>query len=442
MLALAIKEATRRANTRSYELRGANLAVQTLDDPEILLCGPAGSGKTLGWLVKIHRLMQQYPRARALIVRKVRADLAQSTLVTLERDVMGEDNPICSGVQREYRQVYRYPNGSEVVVGGMDRPGKILSAEYDIIYVAEAVQFTEQDWETLVMRCRNGVLPFQQVIADTNPDRPDHWLKRRCDAGTTTLLNSFHRDNPAYWDEAAQNWTPRGVDYVLGKLHRLTGVRRSRYLENRWVTADGAVYEGWNESIHLIDAFEIPKAWRRIRMIDFGYTNPFVCLWGAVDGDGRLYIYKQLYMTQRTVAKHALQIHQNTDGYIEATVADHDAEDRATLRENGIQTLAANKAISVGIQKISERLIVAGDGKPRLFVLRVSLIERDESLAEASQPVDLQTEMPGYVWAKASDGKPNKEQPVDLNNHALDALRYGVMYLDGERARARANPIY
>ena len=96
----------------------------------------------------------------------------------------------------------------------------------------------------------------------------------------------------------------------------------------------------------------------------------------------------------------------------------------------------------MGIQKVSERLLVAGDGKPRIYVMRGSLIERDENLADASQPVDLASEMPGYVWAKAADGKPNKEQPVDLNNHALDALRYGVMYLDGERARSRANPIY
>lgn len=441
MLVEAAKEAARRSKARVWELRGANLAVQSMTDAEILLCGPAGSGKTLGVLVKIDRLMRQYPGARWLIVRKVRADLAQSTLVTFERDVLGEDNPICSGVQREYRQVYRYPNGSEIVVGGMDRPGKILSAEYDGIYPAEAVQFTEQDWETFVMRTRNGVLPFQQVIGDTNPDRPDHWLKRRCDTGVTTLLNSFHKDNPAYWD--GQDWTARGRDYVLGKLQRLTGVRRARYLENKWVVADGAVYDGWNESIHLIDPFEVPKNWRRIRMVDFGYTNPFVCLWGAVDPDGRLFIYRQLYMTQRTVRQHAAAIQQYSDGeYIEATVADHDAEDRATLRENGIQTLAANKAISVGIQKVSERLAVAGDGKPRIYVLRGSLIERDESLAEASQPVDLASEMPGYVWAKAADGKPNKEQPVDLNNHALDALRYGVMYLDGERARSRANPIY
>ncbi len=46
---------------------------------------------------------------------------------------LATDNPICAGVQRESRHSYKYPNGSEVVVGGMDRPGKILSAEYDLI---------------------------------------------------------------------------------------------------------------------------------------------------------------------------------------------------------------------------------------------------------------------------------------------------------------------
>ncbi len=53
------------------------------------------------------------------------------------------------------------------------------------------MQFTEEDWETFVMRNRNYVVPDQQVIGDTNPDRPDHWLKKRCDEGLTTLLNSF-----------------------------------------------------------------------------------------------------------------------------------------------------------------------------------------------------------------------------------------------------------
>lgn len=421
-----------------------------MTDPEILLCGAAGTGKTLARLVKMNDDAWKYPGSRHLIVRKVRADLAQSTLVTFERDVLGVNNPICAGVQREHRQVYRYPNGSEIVVGGMDRPGKILSSDYDSIYPAEAVQFEENDWETFIMRLRTGVMPHQQLIADTNPDKPDHWLKRRCDNGQTILLNTYHQDNPAFWDAEKGEWTARGLAYVQGKLQRLTGVRRARYLENQWITADGAVYEGWNESIHVIDRFDIPESWRRIRAVDFGFTNPFVCLWIAVDNDGRAYVYREIYRTKRRVEEHAAQIRRLTGSErIEVTVADHDAEDRDTLHAHGVSTIKAKKDISPGIQALASRLQVQSDGKPRLFIFRDALVEQDEELIDGDTgrhvaPLSTREEFGGYVWAKAADGKPNKEVPVDVDNHGLDALRYAVMYLDHGRNEGTVsrNPFY
>jgi PBSX family phage terminase large subunit len=408
-------------------LRGHNLAVQDMSDPEICLVGAAGTGKTLGILKKINRLMWEYPKARCLIVRKVRADLAQSTLVTYERDVLGQDNPICSGVQREYRQVYRYPNGSEVVVGGMDRPGKILSAEYDIIYAAEAVQFTEEDWETFSMRLRNDVIPFQQLIADTNPDNPEHWLKQRGDTGKTKLLNTYHKDNPAYWDNKTNNWTPRGEKYVLGKLSKMSGHRRQRYYDGKWAAAEGAIYDGYDEDIHVIDA--MPQGWqqwRKIRSIDFGYTNPFVCQWWAIDGDGRAYLYREIYLTRRIVEDHAKDILRLSEGEkIEATVTDHDAEDRATLERYGIKTIAANKAVSVGIQEVQSRLRVQDDNKPRLFFLRETLVEQEPDLDDHEQPMHTRREIPAYIW----NDKIKKEEPVKENDHGCDAMRYGMMYL-------------
>lgn len=434
MLAAALKKAqarvqARQLTERGYALRGNNLLAQTMTEPEMLLVGAAGTGKTLAILHKINAAMWQYPGARALIVRKVRADLAESVLVTFERDILGLDNPICAGIQRENRKIYRYPNGSEVVVGGMDRPGRILSTEYDLIYPAEAVQFDEQDWETFIMRNRNYVMPYQQVIGDTNPDVPHHWLKQRCDAGTCVLLNTYHQNNPAYWD--GNDWTERGRDYVLGKLGRLTGVRKARYLEGKWVIAEGAVYETYNPAVHVIDPFDIPAEWRRFRSVDFGYTNPFSCSWWAMDHDGRLYQYRQIYFTKRTVRAHAEQIKRLTGNErIEFTVTDHDAEDRATLEECGISTVAAVKDISRGIQAVTERMVVAGDGKPRIFFLRGNLVERDETLAEAKQPVSTVDEIPSYVWPKGADGKSLKETPVDANNHGCDEMRYMVMAVD------------
>lgn len=418
-----------------FELRGNNLAIQTMNDEEILLSGPAGTGKTLAILKRLNDVAWQYPGARILIVRKVRADLAQTTLVTFERDILGFNNPICHGVRRENRQSYRYPNGSEIVVGGMDRPGKILSGEYHVIYAAEATEFELTDWEFFLMRLgRDGVVPFAQIIADTNPAYPTHWLKQRADAGLCRLLPTFHTDNAAYyeWDQAGGKWveTERGRRY-MGKLQRLTGVRRLRYLDGKWVQAEGAVYADWDENIHYINAFPIPRAWKRFRAIDEGYTNPFVCLWFAQDPDGRLYVYRQIYKTRRLVEDHARDIVQlSTNEDIAYTVADWDAEDRATLERHGVPTLPAEKGIISGIQAVQERLRIAGDGKPRLFVLRGSLAERDEDLAEGGQPVDIVGEFGAYVWQKTAEGRAQKEVPIDLWNHAMDALRYGVVSVD------------
>jgi len=111
-------------------------------------------------------------------------------------------------------------------------------------------------------------------------------------------------------------------------------------------------------------------------------------------------------------------------------VADHDAEDRATLERHGVPTVTAYKKITPGIQAVKARLRKAGDGKPRLFILRDSLVERDEALAQASRPLNTEQEFDSYVWAKGVDGRPNKEAPVDDNNHGLDELRYMVAYVD------------
>lgn len=390
------------------------------------LCGPAGTGKTRACLQRLHRLALDYPGMRGLIVRKTRASLSESALVTYEEKVLGDDNPVAEGPTRQHRQTYRYPNGSLIVVGGMDRASRIMSTEFDVIYIAEAIELTLTDYESLTTRLRNGVIPFQQLIFDCNPDAPTHWLKVRADTGAAQMLDSRHEDNPRLWDEERQEWTSEGAAY-MAKLEALTGVRKARLRHGRWAMAEGAVYE-FDRTVHLVDHFEIPPEWRRFRAIDFGFTNPFVCQWWATDPDGRLYLYREIYMTRRTVRRHAAQIRDLSEGEeYEFTVTDHDAEDRATLEEEGIYTTPANKEVSPGIQAVQERLKGAGDGRPRLFMLRDSLVEADEELIETKKPFCTEQEFDSYVWAKGQDGKPAKEAPVKLYDHGMDAMRYMVM---------------
>jgi PBSX family phage terminase large subunit len=413
---------------RFYRPYGAALSLLHCRATEVLLSGPAGTGKSRACLEKLHLCAEKYPGMRALILRKTRESLSESALVTWETKVLPVGHPVLEGAQRRLRQAYHYPNGSEVIVCGLDKPQKVMSTEFDMAYIQEAIEVTENDWEMVTTRLRNGVMPYQQLLADTNPDSPHHWLKRRCDRGQTQMVESRHEDNPTLWKRGV--WTPYGADYIA-KLDALTGARKPRLRHGKWVQAEGAVYDLWDRNVHLIDWREIPADWRRIRSIDFGYTNPFVCQWWAIDPDTRMYLYREIYRTKRTVAKHAREIRDLSLGEnIEATVSDHDAEDRATLHEEGIETQAAHKAISPGIQAVQRRLQKAGDEKPRLFVLRMALTERDELLEKAKKPYCTEQEFDAYVWPKDAEGKAVKEVPVDVDNHGMDALRYAVAYVD------------
>lgn len=404
----------------SYRPYGKALDLFSCRDAELLLSGPAGTGKSRACLEKMHLCAMKYPGMRGLIVRKTRSSLSESALVTYENCVLVDGSPICEGAGRAHRMSYTYPNGSQLVVGGLDRPSRIMSTEFDLAYVQEAIEITEEDWELLSTRMRYGHMPYQQIIADTNPGAPSHWLKQRADTGRLTLYETWHEDNPTV------------TESYLARLDKLTGARLQRLRYGRWVQAEGIVYENWDPEAHLLAPdFPIPPHWTRYRVVDFGYTNPFVCQWWAQDGDGRLYLYRELYRTQRTVRDHAQEIKRlSYNEKYAATITDHDAEDRATLLQEGIYSVPAIKAVTTGIQAVTDRLKIQGDGRPRLFILRDSLVDRDESLVEAAIPYCTPQEFDGYIWANPPEGHQPKEEPIKLHDHGMDALRYMVAHVD------------
>jgi phage terminase large subunit len=418
---------------KPYQPRGAALDLWKCRADEVLMSGPAGTGKTRAGLEKVHASLLRWPGARACLVRKTRKSLTETALVTYERDVAIDGVPPTSDNLRRVRQSYRYPNGSELIVGGLDNIDSIMSGEYDLIYIVEAIEASEQEWEKLTTRLRNGVMPFQQLLADCNPSTPLHWLKRRCDAGRTVELVSRHKDNPVYWDVKRGDWTDKGRVYVEGKLKALSGVLHERLYKGIWAAAEGLVYGGFDPAVHLVDRSTLPAFRRWVVSIDFGFTNPAAIQFWGIDGDGRMYLVREIYRTKTIVSDLAKEMKKvlralRIRNY--EVVADHDAEDRATLARCGLATRKARKAIKPGIQAVEERIRVAGDGRPRLYICRDALVDRDEELVEAALPHSTEQELASYCWQKGKDGKPNKEEPEDLHNHGMDAMRYAVMHID------------
>lgn len=407
---------------KAYSPRGAIKDIFYCKDPEVCADGPAGTGKSRGVLEKMHLCMSKYPGSRALIVRKTRESLTQSAMVTYEKFVIPENDTVKF---RTAEQEYRYVNGSVVVVGGMDKSSKVLSSEYDFIYVQEATELTEEDWEVLVTRNRYGVMPYNQVVGDCNPSFPTHWLYQRMQSSKTTRIKTDHKDNPVYWLNG--KWTKRGAEYI-SKLDALTGVRHKRLRLGIWCAAEGIIYEEWDASKHMIsrDAINIGKDWPRVWTIDFGFTNPFVLqVWATDPSSGKSYRYFEFYHTKTLVEDVAAIIkiwkRNNVEPDPEAIVCDWDAEGRATLeRHLGMSTTPASKNVLEGIEAVKSKL-----KNGQLYYLRDSLYELDYDLDDAKKPTCSEQEIEGYEW---EEGK-RKEQPKKVDDHGMDTTRYFAMYM-------------
>lgn len=390
----------------------------------MLLTGSKGGGKSRCAAEKTHSFMLKYEGVTGLVVRKAREYVSKSAVQLLHRKVMKGDLSVRQNKAGSY---FEYANGSLLFWGGMkdDSQREAIRSmgqdgAFDFIWIEEANALLEQDYLELLSCLRGNMAPWRQLLLTTNPDKPTHWIKRR-------LIDE--KEASVYYSNASLN--PNLPDDYSDTLNMLTGVQYQRLVLGKWVAAEGQVYDDFNEEIHVVEPFDIPADWKRYRSIDFGYRNPFVCQWWALDHDDRLYMYREIYMTGRTVKEHAEQINRLSEGesYV-ATIADHDASDRATLRENGISTIAARKDVRVGIEKVQQRLKVQPDGLPRLFYVQGALVEKDTTLEAANKPTCTVQEYPGYVFPDTKQNKNEDENPVKVDDHGLDDTRYLVMEID------------
>jgi len=377
-------------------------------EPEVVIHGPAETGKTMAVCWKVHFIACKYPGAQIALVRKMQNSVYASVLQTFGKVIAGAPVTVYGG---ERPEKYIYVNGSTVWIGGMDNPDKILSSERDLIYVNQAEELKVDDWEKLMTRStgRSGVVPHPQIVGDANPGGSKHWIRERARAGYLRMIQSTHRDNPTLFDDAG-NLTDQG-ERTMDRLQSLTGVRRKRLLEGIWATAEGTVYDTFDSQVHIVER-NLSEFQQWALAMDEGYTNPAVILLVGIDGDQRWHIHREMYrrgMLQDAVVKEAEKWQKEYNVF--ATAVDAAAAGLiADLNNNNVPAKAAKGRVLDGIQLIQNRLAVAGDGKPRLTV--------DPGC------VNTINEFESYVW------KPEKDEPVKENDHAMDAIRYLADLLD------------
>ena len=182
-------------------------------------------------------------------------------------------------------------------------------------------------------------------------------------------------------------------------------------IAGRFASFMGAVYKAFAKTTHVIRPFAIPESWEKWRSIDFGFNNPFVCLWAALDHDNCWYVYDEHYQRRATLGSHAERINTlSGDEHYQDTFADHDAQDRAELWDLDIFTVPAKKEVRSGIEAVQRALKIRGNGKPRLFIF--------------DNCINTIREMGSYHYPDGTDARDPQDEPAKKDDHCLDALRY------------------
>ena len=407
--------------------------------PVVLLTGAAGGGKSRLAAEKLHAFCLKYAGATALMMRKTRQSMTNSTVLFFERAVSAGG---CVHLSSKMR--FEYPNGSILAYGGMsdeEQKEQIRSigqdGGVDIAWMEEANRFTEDDFNEVLARLRGTAATWRQVLLSTNPGAPTHWIKRR-------LIDQAEAHT--YYSAAADN--SHNPDDYAAMLHRLTGVAYDRLVLGRWVQAEGAVYSTWDPSRMVVDddtlrRWGVIQGWssvlpvlnrktikRVIVGVDWGFTNPGVLLVIAIDGEGRQYVVYQVVRTGKLIDWWVQQAKEIRNHFSPDAFLCDPAEPAYILqfRQQGLFAIEADNDIEAGIQSVQRQMVIGEDGRPRLCVRAGSCAEPDPALVAAKKPATLELEIAGYQWQDSADGKPVKEVPIKVDDHAVDALRYGCHY--------------
>lgn len=170
---------------------------------------------------------------------------------------------------------------------------------------------------------------------------------------------------------------------------------------------------------------------RVLAACDFGWTNPGCIQTFALDGDGRAYMVHEIYRTQKTIDWWIEQAKQ-TQAWFGTELFICDPSEPAYIdqfNKAGLPAVGANHDIPPGINALKSRLHVQPDGRARFYVYENALEDRDELREAARLPYCFENEINEYVWPQEKGGKPVKEVPVKVNDHAMDAARYFCNFL-------------
>ena len=359
------------------------------NEREVFYGGARGGGKTYSLLIAPLRFVDK-PAARMLLIRRSMPEL---------RDVIFQTQQLypkaAPGAKwKSQENTWYFPSGARIEFGYCENLQDVLRYQgqsYSWIGVDELPQYANPDiWQFLrsSLRTTDPTIPLHMRATGNPGNVGSAWVKKM------------------FIDPAEPNTrVTEKIEYEL---------------EGKTLTA----FPEFDKTVHTCESFEIPKGWTKIRAADFGYAAHSAILWGAVDFDGCLWIYRELYVNRLTADKLGQMIMEveEGDGRIQDALLDSSCWARRgdagpsiaeTLNREGCRFRPSDRSPGsrvAGKIELHKRLMIDEETEEPGIVIMQNCRNLISQLA--ALPVD-----------------PRNPEDVDTKSedHLYDALRYMVM---------------
>lgn len=360
-------------------------------------CGSAGSGKSFTIVQKLIIRCFREP-IRVLVCRRYATTLRNSCFA-LFKEVLAKWQLTSYVKMRETDMSITFPNGSTIIMVGLDTEEKLLSlTNISTVWIEEAYEVEKEKVEQLNLRMR-GTAANQQLILSWNPISKNSYLYTLTvenPPSNSVFIHSVYKDNPflspeyvAALDEMATRNPAKYRVYGLGE----------------WgVDAEGLVITNWRKQ--SFDPMELASLGYEHRVgCDLGWIDKTAVIDTLYDKENKtIYVFNEFYKSGCQLSEIATAIEdmnlKKTKIYVDA------AEPRSIqfFKSEGINAVPCSKgkdSVKLGLMFLQDNLIIVHPSCQNFI-----------------------TELENFSYIKSKQTGEYTEDTTHEWSHAIDACRY------------------
>lgn len=360
-------------------------------------CGSAGSGKSYTIAQRIIIRCTKEP-IRVLVCRRYATTLRNSCFA-LFKEILTKWQLLPYVKIKETDMSITFPNGSQIIMVGLDTEEKLLSlTNISTVWVEEAYEVEKSKVEQLNLRMR-GTAANQQLILSWNPISKHSWLYEftvKNPPENSVFIHSTYKDNPFLNPEYVQ---------ALDEMEIRNPEKYRVYGRGEWgVDSSGLVIKNWK--IEAFDAMALAAAGLEHRAgMDLGWIDKSAIIDTLYDkANHTIYVFNEFYKSGCQPSELAAAI---KDMNLAKSKIKVDAAEPRTIqffRNEGINAEGAAKgkdSVKAGLMFLQDNLIIVHP-KCQNFI----------------------TELENFSYIKSKQTGEWTEDTTHEWSHAIDACRY------------------